>query len=176
MYKYIFLFLSFPASAQFYTPVRAAIGAEIFGTSPQVQAYAEALFNYRKKSFLSVQAGLGRVAKTDFFSFSLSSALTYSYLLNPYRRKSCVPQPGYNTFETYLEGGLASFYVDTYDNSHYMGNRYAQRLITPLALAGLRFHIVTGKWIYILKIRCTPAFSENKLASKAGVVLALGWR
>lgn len=178
MYKCIFLLLlvTFSVSAQSYTPLRAAIGAEIFGISPQGQAFAEVFFNYRQRSFLNIQAGLGRVSQTDFFSFSLSSALTYSYLLNPYRRKSCVPHPGYNSFETYLEGGLAAFYVDTYDNSQYMGNQYARRLITPLALAGLRFHFVTEKWIYIIKIRSTPALLENKLASRAGVAIALGWR
>lgn len=178
MNKYIlfFLFISFPASAQFYTPVRAAIGAELFRISPQGQAFAEVFFNYKKRSFLNSQVGFGRVSQTDFFSISLSSALTYSFLLNPYRRKSCIPQPGYNKFETYLEGGLAAFYVDTYDNSQYIGNQYTQKLITPLALAGLRFHIVNRKWVYILKIRCTPALSENKLASKAGVAIALGWR
>jgi len=178
MYKYVllFLFVSFHTSAQLYTPLRAAIGAEVFGISPQGQAFAEVFFHYRKRSFLDAQVGLGRVSQTDFFSISLSSALTYSFLLNPYRRKSCIPQPGHNKFETYLEGGLAAFYVDPYDNSQYYGNQNTQKFVTPLALVGLRFHIVNRKWIYILKVRCTPVLSENKLASKAGVAVALGWR
>jgi hypothetical protein len=177
MPKYIFLFIlfAFQVSAQpYYTRIRAAIGGEAFGSAPKGQIFAETLFGYRKKSFFDLQAGLGVVTAHDFFSYSLASSLTYSYILNPYRRKSCQPHPGYNSFESYLEAGLGSFYVDTYDS--YTGDLYKQRLLTPLALAGLRFHLISERWVYIVKLRYTPAILENKLSSIAGVALALGWR
>ena len=177
MPKYIFLFVlfSFQALAQSdYTRIRAAVGAEAFGSAPQGQVLAETLFGYQKKSFFGWQAGLGMVSAHNFFSYSLASSLTYSYILNPYRRKVCRPHPGYNSFESYLEAGLGAFYVDAFDS--YPGDPYKQRLLTPLALAGLRFHLISERWVYIVKVRYTPALLENKLSSVAGVALALGWK
>ncbi|GGB79203.1 hypothetical protein [Dyadobacter sediminis] len=175
-YFFILLFFSQLTAAQpYYTRIRGAVGAEWLGITPKGAVTAEAAFGYLRKSFWNIQAGLGAVNKKTFRSPSLSGALTHCFVLNPYKRKSCVPQPGNYLIESYLEAGLGGFAVDRYDNDIRSGNS-KQRLLTPSALAGLRFHLVTGKWIYILKLRYTPPLLPNLLASHAGIGLGLGWR
>ena len=133
------------------------------------------MFGYKPKSFWDLQAGLGLFNIRDYTTYSISTALTYNILLNPFRRKECWPHPGYNSFEAYLEGGAAIFVLDKYVNSYFAFNDQ-QKVITPLGLAGLRFHFISERWIYILKVRYTPSLIESKLASVAGVALGIGWR
>jgi len=154
-----------------YTRIRGAFGAEIFGIAPKGAVTAEAAFGYGKNSFWNVQAGVGAVHERDFWSPSFSAALTHCFLLNPYRRKTCIPQPGHRNIETYLEAGLASLFIDLYDRS-----MHTQQLVTPLGTAGLRFNLVTDRWIYVLKVRYTPPLIANPLASHAGAGIAVAWR
>lgn len=164
------------ASAQpYYTPVRGAIGAAVYGISPRGAATAEASFGYFKKSHWNVLAGIGAVTRPDFRSPTFSAALTHCFILNPYRRKQCVPEPGHYLIETYLEGGLGGFLVDRYDPAVFYGNN-KQRLITPSGILGLRLNVVTAKWIYLFKIGLTPPLLPNDLASRLGAGIALGWR
>jgi|GEM_PF-1777800 len=173
----VFLFSTFHGFAQpYYTRLRAAVGGEALGIAPTGQVYSEASFAYRAKTFWNISTGLGAVQTGSFRSYTLSSALTYSSLLNPYMRRSCQPRPGYNSIESYFETGVATFFVDTYNGNQYFPDTDKQRLLTPLALAGLRIHFVSSKWIYILKLRYTPALLESKLASKGGIAFAIGWR
>ena len=110
----ILLLICFNGFAQnFYTPVRAGVGLKAFGTAPKGQLYAEALFNYNAKSFWGVQAGMGLLDVKGSFIYSVSGALTYSYLLNPYRRTPYNPVPGYYGFEAYCEAGAALFFCNT---------------------------------------------------------------
>lgn len=173
-----FLIFSNGFSQRLYTPVRAGVGVEAFGIAPKGQVYAEAFFGYKPRSFWDVQAGMGLVGEHDFLTYSFSGALTYAYLLNPYRRTQCNPVPGYNSLEAYLEGGIASFFSDSkYNyNSFYVSENGRDPLLTPLALAGLRFHLVTRKLIYILKVRYTPTLIESRYASTAGLALGFAWR
>lgn len=174
---FLLLILCFESKAQsLYTPVRAGVGVEAFGTAPKGQFYAEAMFDYKRRSFLDVQAGMGLISGSDFLTYTFSGALTYSCLLNPYRRGQCDPVPGYNRLEAYLEGGIALFFCDTEFNSNvvFISKDQKEPLFTPLGLAGLRFHLVTGKLIYILKVRYTPALIESRYASIAGLALDLG--
>tara|TARA_R110002124_G_scaffold71185_1_gene190740 strand:- start:498 stop:770 length:273 start_codon:yes stop_codon:yes gene_type:complete len=85
--------------------------------------------------------------------------------------------PGHNSFETYLEGGIATFFSDTKfnENVFYVSKKGRELLFTPPALAGLRSHFVTDKRIYILKGRYTPALMESRYASIAGVALGFAW-
>jgi len=161
-----------------YTPIRAGIGMEAFGTAPKAQLYAEALFGYKTRSFWSGQAGMGFLNAKRTLTYSFSGALTYDYLLNPYRRRSCNPAPGFNKIEVYLEAGPAMFFSDTKFNEgvFYVSKYGREPLFTPLGLAGLRFHLVTGKLIYMLKVRYTPSLTESRYATMAGVVLGFGWR
>lgn len=161
-----------------YTRMRADAGVEVFGIAPQGSAYAEALFGYQSRSFWAVQTGLGLIGEQDFLTYSFSGALTYAHLLNPYRRSQCNPSPGFNRFEVYLEGGLASFFSDSKYNKDilYVLKNGKDAVFTPLALAGMRFHFVTGKFIYVLKIRFTPALVDSRYASVAGLTLGMGWR
>lgn len=164
------------ASAQpYYTPVRGAFGGEFYGISPRIAATGEASFGYLKKSHWNLQAGLGAITRNDFRSPTLSGALMHCLILNPYRRSECIPEPGNHLIECYLEAGLGGFLIDRYDDAVLSGNN-KQRLLTPSGVMGLRMHVVTGKWIYILKIRFTPPLLPNDLASQAGVGVALGWR
>ncbi|KAA6439006.1 hypothetical protein FEM33_12000 [Dyadobacter flavalbus] len=173
---FILIFCAQTAAAQpCYTRVRGAFGAELFGITPKGAAIAEAAFGYFKRSFWNVQAGLGAVNKNTFRSPTLSGALTHCFVLNPYKRKSCVLHPGHYLIESYFEAGLGGFAVDRYDNDLYAGTS-KQRLFTPSALAGFRLHVVTGKWIYILKLRYTPPLLANLFASYAGLGLGLAWR
>ena len=161
-----------------YTPLRAGVGLEAFGIAPKVQLYAEAFFGYKTRAFWNVQAGAGLLNAKGTLTYSISGALTYSYLLNPYRRTQCNPVPGHRRFETYLEGGIASFFSDTRFNEpvFYVSKDGRQPLFTPLVLAGLRLHYVTDRRTYILKFRYTPTLIESKYASVAGVALGFGWR
>lgn len=175
----VFLLICFNGFAQnLYTPVRAGVGLEAFGTAPKGQLYAEALFNYEPRSFWSVQAGMGLLDAKGSLIYSFSGDVTYSYLLNPYRRTQCNPVPGYSGFEVYLEAGAALFFCDTKFNEGFLyPSKYSREpLFTPLGLAGLRFHLVTDKLIYILKVRYTPALIESNYASMAGVALGFSWR
>ncbi len=175
-YLLLALFCSNVAVAQpYYTPVRGAFGGDLYGIAPKAAISAEASFGYLKKSHWNVQAGLGAITRSDFRSPSLSVALTHCFILNPYKRRPCVPQPGNYLIESYLEAGVGSFVIDRYDNAVYSGTN-KQRLITPSGIIGLRFNIVTGRWIYIFKLRYTPPLLPNSLASHAGIGLALGWR
>lgn len=181
MYKLfpVFFLLCCNSFAQkLYTPLRAGVGLEAFGIAPKVQLYAEAFFGYKTRTFWDLQAGAGILNGSDHLTYSLSGALTYSYLLNPYRRTQCNPVPGFNGFETYLEGGVASFFSDTQLNESipYVSKDGREPLFTLMVLAGLRFHFVTDKRIYILKVRYTPALIESRYASLAGVALGFGWR
>lgn len=181
MNKYLPLFcllFSDGLAQQLYTPIRAGVGVEAFGTAPKGQVYAEALFGYKPRSFWGVQTGLGMIGDHDFLTYSFSGAITYAYLLNPYHRTQCNPMPGYNGLEAYVEAGLASFFCDTKfnDNIFYISEKEREPLLTPLALAGLRFHLVTRKFIYILKVRYTPALIESRYASAAGLALGFAWR
>ncbi len=173
-----FLIFSKAFSQQLYTPVRAGVGVEALGTAPKGQVYAEAFFGYKPRSFWGIQAGLGLIGEHDFLTYSFSGAITYAYLLNPYHRTQCNPVPGYNSVEAYLEGGIASFFCDTKFNENilYVSDKGRNPFLTPLALGGLRFHLVTRKFIYILKVRYTPALIESRYASAAGLALGLAWR
>lgn len=172
----LIILLPLVADAQpYYTPVRGAFGAAFYGISPRVAATAEASFGYFDKSHWNVLAGIGAINRSDFRSPAVSAALTHCFILNPYHRKQCVPQPGHFLIESYLEGGLGAFLVDRYDAAVLYGNN-KQRLLTPSAILGLRFNIVTAKWIYLFKISLTPPLLSNKLASRAGAGIALGWR
>lgn len=181
MYKLfpVFFLLCCNSIAQkLYTPIRAGVGVEAFGIAPKAQLYAESCFGYKARSFWDVQAGAGLLDAKGTLTYSFSGALTYSYLLNPHRRTQCNPVPGYNSFETYLEAGVASFFSDTRFNDpvFYISKDGRQPLFTPLILMGLRLHFVTDKRIYILKVRYTPALMESRYASMAGVALGFGWR
>ncbi|SKB81429.1 hypothetical protein [Dyadobacter psychrophilus] len=158
-----------------YTRIRGAFGVEIFGIAPKGAFTAEAAFGYGKKSFWNVQAGVGAVSEPDFRSPSFSAALTHCFILNPYRRKTCIPQPGHRNIETYFEAGLGSFFIDRYDRGLHSGAN-GQQLVTPAGMAGLRLDLVTERWIYILKLRYTPPLIANPLASLAGFGIAMGWR
>ncbi|WP_031530595.1 hypothetical protein [Dyadobacter crusticola] len=173
----ILLLLSFECSSQpYYTKIRANVGAEIAGLAPQLAITAEAITAYKPRSFAGIQAGLGWLERRGFKSPSLSAAATYNYLLNPYRRKSCIPNPGSNLIEAYLESGFGAFFVDPYDNNPYRAVTVKHRFVTPSALGGVRLHFVSPKWIYILKLRCTPTLVKSKFDSVAGVSVGLGWR
>lgn len=169
-------FCSKLAAAQpYYTPVRGAFGGDLYGIAPKAGISAEASFGYLKKSHWNVQTGLGAITRWDFRSPSLSAALTRCFILNPYKRRPCVPQPGNHLIEGFLEVGLGGFVIDRYDNAVYSGTN-KQRLLTPSGIIGLRLNIVTGRWIYIFKLRYTPSVLPNSLASRAGMGVALGWR
>ncbi|KAA0989805.1 hypothetical protein [Dyadobacter aurulentus] len=173
----LLVLLSPPALSQpFYTPIRAAIGAELGGVSPQFSVTASVATAYKKRSFVAIQAGLGWLDRAGFKSPSFSAAGTYCFLLNPYNKKACTPQPGYNSLEIYLEGGLAALLLDPYDNNRFVNDDLQHQFATPLALGGVRFHLVSRKWIYILKIRFTPALVKSKYTSSAGLGVGIGWR
>ena len=173
----VFLFSTLSCFAQpYYTRLRAAVGGEALGIAPTGQVSSEASFAYRAKTFWNISTGVGAVKSATFRSPTLSSALTYAYLLNPYFRTSCQPHPSYNSIECYMETGVAAFFVDTYSGNQYFPDSEKQRLMTPLGLVGFRIHCVSSKLIYILKARYTPALLESKLASKAGIAFAVGWR
>lgn len=175
-YFLILIFCSHYAAAQpYYTRLRGAFGVEAFGMTPKGTLTAEASFGYSKRSFWHVQAGLGVINKKNFRSPTLSGTLTRCFILNPYKRKSCIPHPVNYRIESYFEAGLGGFLVDRYDNGLYTGSS-KQRLLTPSGIAGFRFNLVTEKWIYMLKLRYTPALLPNNLASRAGVGVSLGWR
>lgn len=171
----LFLYSQYAAAQPYYTHVRGTFGVELFGITPKGAVTAEAAFGYLRKSFWNVQAGLGAVNKGNFRSPTFSAALTHCVILNSYKRNSCVPQPGNYLIESYFEFGLGGFAVDRYDNGLFSGTN-KQRLLTPSGLAGFRFHILTSKWIYILKLRYTPPLLHNVLASHAGVGVGIGWR
>ncbi|MCF0052138.1 hypothetical protein LXM25_18875 [Dyadobacter sp. LJ53] len=176
--RLILLFIlstSLTAAQPNYTRIRGAFGAEMFGIAPKGAFTAEAAYGYSKISFWNIQAGIGAVAERGFRSPAFSAALTHCFILNPYKRRSCIPQPGYRNIETYFEAGLGSFFVDLYDRGLHGGTN-GQRLITPAGIAGLRINLVTDRWIYILKLRYTPPLIANPLASYAGAGVALGWR
>lgn len=154
--------------------MRGAFGIDLYGVTPKGAVTAEAAFGYLKKSFWNVQAGLGAINKKDFRSPTFSSTITHCFILNAYKRNSCVPQPGNYLVETYFEAGLGSFIVDPYDNGVYSGMN-KQRILTPSGLIGFRFNVPTKKWIYILKLRYTPSLVPNFLASHAGVAIGIGW-
>ncbi|MCE7041297.1 hypothetical protein [Dyadobacter sp. CY312] len=171
-----FVFSINSLSAQpYYTPLRAAVGVEAFGTAPQRQVCTEVMFGYKSRSFLALQAGLGLYNISDYTTYSISAALTYNFLLNRYRKKECQPHPGHNVLESYFEVGTSAFLFDKYVNVYFPPTDQ-QEQICPLALAGLRFHIVSTKWIYILKIRYTPSLVDSKVASVGGVAVGFGWR
>ncbi|MCF0041196.1 hypothetical protein [Dyadobacter fanqingshengii] len=163
------------AAQPLYTRIRGAFGAEIFGIAPKCAFTAEAAFGYGKKTFWNVQAGVGAVSEPEFRSPAFSAAVTHCLILNPYKRKSCIPQPGYRNIETYFEAGLGSFFVDRYDRGLHSGAN-GQRFLTPAGIAGLRFALVTSRWIYILKLRYAPPLIANPLASHVGAGIAVGWR
>lgn len=173
-----FLLCSNGFAQNLYTPLRAGVGLEAFGIAPKAQLFTEIFFAYKARTFWDVQAGSGILNGSDYLTYTFSGALTYSYLLNPYRRTQCNPVPGFNGFEGYLEGGVASFFSDTKFNESipYVSKDGREPLFTLLVLAGLRFHFVTDKRIYILKVRYTPALIESRYASVAGVALGFGWR
>ena len=172
----IFILCASCAAAQpYYTRIRGAFGAEIFGIAPKGAFVAEAAFGYTKRSFWDVQAGIGAVSQPEFRSPAFSAALTHCFILNPYKRNSCTPHPDHYAIETYLEAGIASFFVDRYDRGLHSGVN-GQPALTPSGIAGLRFNLVTDRWIYILKIRYTPPLVSNPIASHAGVGLAMAWR
>jgi hypothetical protein len=171
----IFFCSQYVVAQPYYTRVRGVLGVELYGITPKGAVTAEAAFGYLRKSFWNVQAGLGAVNKRNFRSPTFSAALTHCFILNPYKRKSCIPQPGNYLIESYFEVGLGGFAVDRYDNGIYSGTN-KQRLLTPSGLAGLRLNVLTSKWIYILKLRYTPPLLPNILASHAGVGVGLGWR
>ena len=166
----------FAAGQSRYTKLRAAYGVEAFGISPKASVTAEAMFRYRKSNFVDVQAGLGWVQSQRITSPTGSLALTFCQLLNPYKQNSCNPYPGHNLIETYLEAGLASFFIDGYDSDLFSGRQDRQRMMTPLALAGFRMHVVGARWVYVFKLRYTPALLESKIASWGGIGVGLGWR
>ncbi len=175
-YLLLLFFCSQYAAAQpYYTRVRGAFSADVYGIAPRYALGAEAGFGYLRKSFWDVQAGIGTITKYDFRSPTLSAALTHCFVLNPYKRNSCVPQAGHYLIESYFEAGLSGFMVDRYDNALFSGTN-RQRLLTPSGVAGFRFHIVSRKWIYMLKLRYTPVLLPNVLASHAGVGVGVGWR
>lgn len=171
----LFFCAQYAAAQPYYTRVRGAFGADAFGIAPKGAVTAEAAFGYLKKSFWNIQAGLGAITRSDFRSPAGSLALTHCAILNPYKRKSCIPQPGHYLIESYFEAGLGGFIIDRYDSAVYFGGN-KQRLLTPSGVAGFRFHIVSGKWIYMLKLRYTPSLLPNVLASHAGVGVGIGWR
>ncbi|WP_143061718.1 hypothetical protein [Dyadobacter sp. SG02] len=171
----LFLCGQYATAQPYYTRVRGAFGADAFGLAPRGAIAAEAAFGYLKKSFWDVQGGLGFMTRNDFRSPTLSAALTHCLILNPYKRKSCIPQPGRYLVEGYFEAGLGAFMVDRYDDGLYRA-RSRQRLLTPSGVAGFRFHLVSRKWIYMLKLRYTPPLLRNALASHAGVGVGVGWR
>lgn len=115
------------------------------------------------------------LSKKGFESPAISGDLTYCVVLNPYRRRSCVPEPGNYLIETYFEAGLGGFFVDRYDNRWYTG-LYDQRFFTPSGIAGFRVHCVTARWTYILKLRLTPSLVSSNLTYDAGIGVSLGWR
>lgn len=172
---FLFFFCQYAAAQPYYTRVRGAFGGDLYGITPKGAATAEAAFGYLKKSFWDVQAGLGAINRAEFRSPTLSAALMHCFILNPYKRNSCVPQPGNYLIESYFEVGLGGFLVDRYDNGIY-SRTDKQRLLTPSGLAGFRFNVVTRKWIYIVKLRYTPPLLANSLASHAGVGVGVGWR
>ena len=175
-YFLILFFYSTVVVAQpYYTPVRGAFGTDLYGISPKFAVAAEAFFGYLKKSHWNMQAGLGAVTTSYFRSPTLSASLTHCLILNPYQRRQCFPQPGNYLIEGFLEAGLGGFLVDRYNNAVYYGKN-TQRLVTPSGIVGLRFNIVSGKWIYIFKFRYTPTLLSSDLASRVGVGIAFGWR
>ncbi|SDE43443.1 hypothetical protein SAMN04487996_10536 [Dyadobacter soli] len=175
-YLLVLLFCVQVAAAQpYYTRVRGAFGADAFGIAPRGAVTAEAAFGYLKKSFWTLQAGIGAITRSDFRSPTFSGALTHCFILNPYKRKSCIPQPGNYLVESYFEAGLGGFMVDRYDSAVLFGSN-KQRLLTPSGIAGLRFNLVSRKWIYMLKLRFTPPLLSNVLASHAGIGVGVGWR
>ncbi|MCE6991503.1 hypothetical protein [Dyadobacter sp. CY323] len=175
-YFSIFFFCFQYAAAQpFYTRIRGGFGVDLYGITPRGAITAEAAFGYSNRSFWNVQAGLGAVSRANFRSPALSAALTHCVILNPYKRNPCFPQLRHYLIETYFEGGLGCFMVDRYDNGIYLGTN-RQRLLTPSGIIGFRFNMLTGKWIYILRLRYTPHLLPNDLASYVGVGVGIGWR
>lgn len=159
----------------YYTRIRGAFGVELNGITPRGAVTAEAAFGYLRKSFWNIQAGVGMINKRDFRSPAFSGALTHCVIINAYKRKACIPHPGNYLVESYFEAGLGGFMVDRYDAVVSSGIT-RQRLLTPSALAGFRFNILTRKLIYILKLRYTPALLPNILASNIGIGVGVGWR
>ncbi len=175
-YLLILFFCSQYATAQpYYTRMRGAFGADAYGIAPRAAITAEAAFGYLKKSFWNVQGGVGAITSARFRSPTVLAALTHCFVLNPYKRRSCIPQPGNYLVESYFEAGIGGFLVDRYDNGLYY-NPDKQRLLTPSGMAGFRFHIVSRKWIYMLKLCYTPPLLPNALASHGGVGVGVGWR
>ena len=67
-------------------------------------------------------------------------------------------------------------YTKFNESVFYVSKDGREPLFTPVGITGLRFHFVTEKRIYILKVRYTPALIESRYASVAGVALGFGWR
>lgn len=175
-----FILLLFSAyagySQPYYTRLRAGLGGEARGISPRGQLYTELFFAYKARSFANVSAGVGIIEGRYLQTFSLSNSLTYCYLLNASKRNPCQPRPGFNRLESYLEAGGATFFVNSFYLDKYTRRQQQYRALTPIAVLGVRLHFITRRWIYILKVRMTPALLDQRLAAKSGVAVAVGWR
>jgi hypothetical protein len=154
--------------------MRAGFSLDAGGVSPIAAISAEAPIRYHMNGFVNVQAGLGTSSLTNAdSSIALSLGVTYSLILNGYRRSQCEPAPDYNRFEIYLESGLATSIFDprTLDANP---NRL-QHYFHPMAIIGIRIHDVSPKWIYICKPRFTPFLSKN-MPLWAGLSVGIGWQ
>ena len=107
----LFLFVPFLTSAQLYKPYalpnRWALTTEIGGISPVLSINTEYSPIQRKKSFLTIRAGIGYLF-TNYSICSLPHALTWNVALNG-KRRSCPPIEKRNLL--LLELGVGGVYL-----------------------------------------------------------------
>ena len=171
----LLVFVSALKAQPHYTKLRAGIGVEALGFAPVGMIFTDMPFSYRSKGFWNSQFGVGNTESNNSrLTFSMSGAVTYNWILNPYHRSLCSPAPAYNHFESYLETGFALGVFDPHHHAlpeHLRSNSY----FSPAGLLGVRIHYVTERWIYFLKARLTP-FLDRQPNIWGAAAIGWGWR
>lgn len=156
------------------TSMRAAYTVEYLGIGPGLTVSGEIPLKYYSKGFWNLQAGIGMSGNLSGVSPSLSGGMSYNVLLNPYHRNLCSPYPNYNKFEAYFEVGVG---VSMFDDTHAIVPEYLQNgpSIFSMGLIGFRLHLISKKWIYIIKTRFSPVLTEE-MSPWGGVAIGIGWK
>lgn len=167
------MLLIFPLKAQpLFTKLKAGYTLEMLGVGPGLTFSAEAPFSYRTQSFWNAQVGIGFSSNRNGLAPSLSGAVSHNFLLNPYYRSLCRPQPFYKRIEAYIESGVA---LSVFDPTYALvPDSFSEKTLFPMGLLGMRFHFVGEKWLYMLKIRFSPVLGEAILPW-GGIGLGMGW-
>lgn len=167
------LLMTTGAEAQYrYEPLRIGYMLDGLGYAPVSMASLDLPFLYRRRAFESLQTGIGFILKGNEPKLSSAISLTHNYLLNPYKRNDCAPQPGHNRIETFFEAGLV---ISAFSPNY--GGFYRELLlktyVRPGLVIGLRHHILVRDKLLVLKFRFTPLF-DRAIIPWAGISLGIG--